>query len=142
MNRQQRRLSATSSAAIARTGGAAPAAAKSPALPPDCPLNATDQYSLPVETCRNSMEPLRPGHAQRSALPSRPAADGTLGGAQPTRMYGTVLKLRARPTSCLQLCRYSRPSTARTGSSLTQAYLFDANDHGKMMVRAALANTI
>ena len=88
------------------------------------------------------MEPLRPGHAQRSALPSRPAADGTLGVAQPTRMYGTVLKLRARPTSCLQLCRYSRPSTARTGSSLTQAYLFDANDNAKMMVRAALANTI
>jgi hypothetical protein len=33
------------------------------------------------------MEPLRPGQAQRSALPIRSIADGALGGAEPTRMY-------------------------------------------------------
>jgi hypothetical protein len=40
------------------------------------------------------MEPLRPGHAQRSAYPNRAAADGTLGGAaEPTRLCATLLML-------------------------------------------------
>jgi hypothetical protein len=45
-----------------------------------------------AEFYRTFMEPLRPGQAQRSALPNRAAADGTLGGgAEPTRMYAVGL---------------------------------------------------
>jgi len=40
-----------------------------------------------------------------------------------------------RANSASRLCRYSRPSTARSGSSLTQAYIRDAPDNGNPLVR-------